>query len=104
MKRNEVTCRFYPLPAAEAEPGSACAVKRGRHPGTGQGAAACRTGNIYAGALNDIMAVSRRGLLTLLGVFLDDSRECEAELSEAQRAFMAQIETRATEWSADHAL
>ncbi|MGW4412949.1 hypothetical protein ACWEJ6_53930 [Nonomuraea sp. NPDC004702] len=33
-------------------------------------------------------------------MFLDDWRECEPELSEAQCAFMAQIEIRAVEWSA----
>ncbi|MEU9890692.1 hypothetical protein [Sphaerisporangium sp. NPDC051011] len=34
-------------------------------------------------------------------MFLDDWRECEADLSETQRAFMTRIETRMAEWSAD---
>ncbi|MEV0195799.1 hypothetical protein [Nonomuraea sp. NPDC050691] len=34
-------------------------------------------------------------------MFLDDWHECESELSEAQRAFMAHIETRTSEWLAD---
>ncbi|WP_248962021.1 hypothetical protein [Sphaerisporangium perillae] len=38
---------------------------------------------------------------TLFVVFLDDWRECEADLSETQRVFMTRIETRVAEWSAD---